>query len=390
MKIILNKAENAFIAFKQSASSLWDRCWEKYEDFSHSSTYEAITPFSIGASKIFYLSNYFFENATPSPLTQTIQEFINSHEFTKSIYDFVTTQPIASTVNFVMLGSLFFESRNNIIEREKAKLSGDNEKIMNADMNAVSLAGKYCNAPTTIKDFLTVCKIPFSTFFSLATSALEGVSLIFSTVEIVQSGFQMRSTAKLIENLKYTGHLAFLNAYKASNQPDSAQVSFNELSPQKIKNQVKAIKGRLSNQPDLLKGLKHISNQAFIQAVSQKAKDDPESLEMHFKIRAKHFNVIEKLALPENQNKDLTSAVGLIKKRLEQKTHSDLFTMAYKGIKLIPSIITLVAAFTTINPVLFPVGAAISLVIAVAALVHITVTSIQKKMFKNGLAQVVA
>lgn len=389
MALIFNRTEITFQIVRQRISSLWNRGVEKYTDFSNSPYYEAITPFSIAANKIVYLSNYFFENASPSPITKAIYQFIKAHPITNSIYDFITTQPIASTVNFLMMGSLFFETRNNITERKQAKLSGDKEKIIDTNMKAAFLASKYLYTPVTIRDFLNVFKMPTSSFFRLATHACEVVSLIFSTAEMIRIGFRLKSTAKLVESLKRTRYLAFMNAYTPS-QPTPLEL----LTTKVLKSRVKVIKGKLKKEHrhSLLENLAYASNQAFMQAVCQATKSDPENIEKHLNIQSKKLNTVggpsflEKLASPKNQNKsNLSEAAELIKKRLNQKIKSDFFAIGNKGINLIPSSITLIAAFTSINPILLPVGAGISLVITVASLAHIIATEVQKKRFIHGM-----
>lgn len=385
MNLIINKSESTFQAFKQSVSSLWLRGVEKYTNFSNSACYEAITPFSIAITKTIYLSSYIFQDLPPSPLTEAIYKFIKAYPLTSALYDFATTQPIASVVNFLMIGSLFFESRDNITEREKANISKNQEKIIDANIKAVVLAGRYFYTPTTILNLLIVFKIPTSTFFKLAIHVCEAVSIIFSTAEILQSGFGLRSTSKLVEDLNHIRDQAFMDAYHAI-QPNSP--SLESLS---LKNRVKVIKKELkkTNQSTLLKDLVHASNQAFTQAISQKAKNDPESMEKHLKLRPKGLNFkgksnfLEALSSPKNQSthENLSKAVSLIKRQLHRKRYSDIFSIVTKAINLAPPIMTFIATYTVINPILLPIGATISLAIATASLIHIIVTERQMHLF---------
>lgn len=375
-------------AFKQHVSSAWDRGWEKYTDFSHGPYYEAIVPFCIAINKIIYLNNYFFNGIPPSSHSKEIYKLIQSHSITNSIYNFIVSGPLTNTINFLMLGTLFFQTRNNIEERRQASASGDKEKIIEANAKAVILAGNYFYAPTTIKDILLALKVPVGTCLQFAAHVCQVGYLVFSTAQIFLTAFQLRSTASAIESLKRTKYLAFMNAY---HQSDGEKKSLEQLTTPALKSRVRYAKSHLrkSGKIPRLEKIATVSNKAFLEACSQMIQKDPANFEKHFNIYAKRMDPLGgtdfSAKILSNKGythfQDLSEAVKSIKKRLSQKINSDFFRIGSHCVNLIPLSITVISLFTAINPMIAAAAAATSLMVAVAFLVHGIVAELQKRAF---------
>lgn len=405
MNISPNRTGSTFQAFKQGVRSLWERGWEKYNEFTRTPYFHAIDPLGNAINKITYLGNYVFEKMrsththTQHPTSSDVEK---AHPFIAFIYDLIALQPIPYTMNFIMLHTLFFDSRNNINDRKKAKLSGDQYKILDANLGAVTLTGRYFSTLNTIKNFISVFRVPISNCFKFAASVGGAVSLFFSTAGLFQAGFRLRSTAKLVESLKQTRHLAFMNAYISAQTLDSKAYTLDKLSPKELRNRVKAVKKELRNTGEhtLLENIVKVSNQAFTQAVAQKVDSDSDFVGTHFHVGFKKVdsptqedpNFFKKLSLPKVQNnaKNLTEAVSLIKQRLRQKKGSDIYSIITSIINFAPSLIFTVAGLMSINPVFFPVAAGITLVLAVASLINIFVTDKLKRDFMRDMERVVA
>lgn len=394
----VNKYEIPFQQLNQSISLIWNRGWEKYTTFSHGPYYNAIVPICSAVNKIIYLNTYFYKEMPPSNLSKDFYNFIQSHSITNSIYNFIVSGPLVNAINFIMLGSLFLQTFNNIEERKQAKLSGDKEKIIDANIKAFILAGNYFYTPTTLKDILLALKVPVSTCLQFAAHTCQIAYLFLSTAQIFQTGFRLRSTAKVIENLKRTRHLAFMTAYNI-HLSEAEKEALDQLTTPLLKSKVRAAKSHLkkSGKASRLEHLIHVSNLAFIQATSQVIQKDPENLDKHFNIYSKRVtplggsDFLEQIVSKKSQNfnTDLSESVLSIKKRLSQKIHSDFFLIGSNCINLIPLSITLIALFTAVNPMIAAAAAATSLVIAVASLVHSAVTEMQKRAFLNRLEKVI-
>lgn len=310
--------------------------------------------------------------------------------------------------------SLFSLTSKNIKERREAKKSGDATKILDANLGAVSLASRFLNVAEKIIDFVKPLFSPLTVIAKVAATVgkvCSALSVAFSFADIVQDGLHYHSTHKFLGELKRERHLAFMEAYFKKMQIAPAQ-SVDKLSSKELKNRVKILKTemRSAKQDALLSDIVKVSNQAFINAVTQKMSEDPGVLSEHFNAQIRKKDTVKRATLcskifgsshklsanfkeklstlaVNGDSQKLSAAVKLLKRQVRGTERSHIGSIVLNSLGFVNSVLSLALAAI---PLAAPVGMGISLALSGGSIIKHFVVQGQSKKFVNELEKVIS
>lgn len=300
----------------------------------------------------------------------------------------------------------------NIEERKKAKESGDCVKILDADLSAVRIAGKCFNFINIATNFIN--KHFISDLATAVGKVCSVASLVFSFAEIVQHKLHYDTTHQLMKDLKRERHLAFIKTYFEKMQLSPPKEPAETLSSAELKKCYKELKCKLKNAKEdtLLSDISKVANQAFVNALTDKMKADPEIFSTHFNAQIKGRGTAEesscliaKLMPPSpkleanfkerlsslaanGEAKKLSSAVKLLKQQGRSTERSHIFSIGLSGINCTNS--TVKFALGTINPLILPISIGISVLTSGASIAQHFVNEAQSEKFVNAMEKVLA
>ncbi|MBA3236813.1 MAG: hypothetical protein H0T62_00495 [Parachlamydiaceae bacterium] len=330
-----------------------------------------------------------------TPILTTIHKTISvALQYLKVGLEFLTSS-ISSVLIFY---SIFSKTQENIEDRKSAKLSGDKNKILVADLNAVSLTSDYLKFPHVVLGFLVLCGAAIPAIVLMATGVIAAVGAFFLAANVFITNNKHTITTNLLDELKLERHKAFLSAYYTTlidndeNEEKKAELSkrrdeVDNLSladSTALKEEISLINQSLEDS-DERKIIFHNSlktaNQHFINLLNKKIAKDATLVKEQFAVPLeessgeeielstrtdgswtnKPENLFEKLSLPEFQSDDkkLQQAVKILKIRLEDRILAEKGDLILGSFGLATTVMAFVLAlgvFPLIAPIAIAVG----------------------------------
>lgn len=165
---------------------------------------------------------------------------------------------------------------------KQALESGDDEQILDAELNAISLIGKCCEIPKTICKFLILTIGDYTpTIFHSFAKPFEKISVIFSVFSLVSEKRNLDSTTQLFEELKLSKCLKFIEVFNQSTQ--AHPVSFETIPMLSPIARVKRIKKIYAFDPRI-EVITYMANKAFLKALDEKISQNPKNIKTYFNI----------------------------------------------------------------------------------------------------------
>lgn len=257
---------------------------------------------------------------------------------------------------------LYPKTMENIHERAEANASGDENKILRANFNAVALTTDWLKAPAAIVAFLILCGVAIPAIAVTAISVIAAAGVFFLAAKVFVAYTNRIDTSNLLNELKLTRHRVFLDEYYTAlierTDDDEEKVDLGKLrdgvhglslaettaAKKEIKRSIETLEDSDGKKAIYKNSLKS-ANQHFIKLLNEMIAQNPKIVGAHFRVelpkaddeevelstcsggewKAPKGNFFEKLSLPQIQSDDqkLQKAVHCLKMRLEDKLLSD-------------------------------------------------------------------
>lgn len=365
------------------------------------------TEFSIGTSSLDCISKatsiaYF----THVEITKQLAAFEQSSEFPDFVKTLQKTATVAlefitkwlgvvsTVISVYSVTCLYDKTMANIKERREANASGDWNRILRANFNAVALTTDYLKVPAVILSALVLCGVAIPAIILTATAVIAAVGAYFAAAHVFVSYSQHNDTLDLLNELKLSRHRIFLDEYYTAlikeSEDDEKKAELSQLrngvhvlslaettsAKKEIKRSIEESDEKRAVYDNSLKS----ANQHFINLLSAKIALDSKIIEEHFRVslpktddedvelstcnrgeweEQKAPNFFEKLSSHNFQSDEqkLQKAVKCLKIRLEDKLLSDESEMILGSFALVATTLGVVsAAGIAIAPIVATVG----------------------------------
>jgi len=290
-------------SFQDKCEVTWNETWQKIEDAQATLKYnflvESSDPLSYLAIGVTFVASQVLDKLSESK--QAIVDAIPPEKVA------LITNAVMNAFLFLQFGLLLYASKENVENRRRAKELGDENAILIADLEAVTLASNYFYfisgaIATLAQEFVNVA----TPMLMQAAGVLSVVGIFFSFADIASSGVSYKATTDLLSELKRARHIAFLvkHALLDPKVQDENIVKQNilGLSNEELKEKVREIKITLrsTNQVEDLTKLLAKANKGFLKKLEEKMLTNPDMVKTYFQmpVKQKYEGVIEEVRNP--------------------------------------------------------------------------------------------
>lgn len=393
-----------FEAFKCRIGASFYSPARMYRAITNSHYYEAIQPFLKGVQKLHYVAELLFNKFLPEAELTGFQKIVIDHTLTTLLSAAEVASKLKNFTNILKvfeLPSLIFKS---IKSRRDALESNDPEKIWLANLKMFTMAEAMFDTPEKIYKFAALFFSSIPAIIKEITIPCNAVSLILSIAGPIISGHHCYTTTQLIDIFEAKRYRTFIKEYSNKGGLAVPNKPLKQLSTSKLKKYVLQIEMELSGpeKTDLFLEIEHKANVAYINKIRKEIGKDSSLIKNQFKVSLKKSkgeekvekNFFDRLGSKRVQNEPERAAaiVKNLNERLKHKVSFDKFSIATKFLGYIPSILstivsvgTLYAPQIAVGATFTPVAAAITGVLAFAAVIDIFYRHYQEQLFIESM-----
>lgn len=395
-----------FGAFKRGVEASFNASARMYNEITDSHYYEATLPFLKGVQKLHYVAKLLFNEFLPETELTGFQKIVIDYTLSALLGAAEVASKLKNFTNILKVLELPGVIFKNVEKRREALDSKDPKKIWLANLKMITIAEAVFDTPEKIYKFAGLFFKSMPSILKQFTIPCNVVSLVLSVAGPIICGHQCYTTAQLIEMFEAKRYRAFIKEYSNKGGLTVPNKPLSQLSTNKLKKYVLQIETELSDpeKAELLLEIDHKANIAYINKVTKEIGKDAEIIKNQFKVSLKRSDVegkVNKTFFDKLSSKrihdDPERAAAIVKnldERLRDKVSSDKFSIATKFFNFIPSILnTIVAVGALYAPqiilaaTLTPVAAAITGVLAFAAVVDIFYRHYQEQLFIESMEE---